>query len=1183
MPLDDDAFLDAWLDRALRERAEGRELDLAEALAERPALESELGRLQQFAGTIAVVAAERTPLVPGYELLAEIGRGATGVVYLARQRELGRSVALKLLAPAIGASPRGRSRFRSEARAIAKLAHPHVVRVHEIIERDGLLAFAMEWIDGGSLAHVIEGLAENLRTATTRDVHALLGGTNDGPEEPYLVFACRTLAAIARAVHTAHEQGLVHRDLKPSNILLRRDGTALLADFGLAHDAEQSLGTESGSFLGTAAFAAPEQLRAARGEDFEPDARSDVYALGATLDAALRGAPSFRSRDPLGVLHELERGFPPLRSARPDLPRELATIVAVATEPEPARRYPTAAAFAEDLERFLAFRPIAARPPSVARKLQLRWTRHRRAIALGALLVAVTLAASSVVGGELWRQREEERARPERIAEALRLARLALLDARSGERAYVLVHGITGGLEAPAAQLGDALAHYDRALQLAPEDHALRAERELVAAHSQRREISSVRPVFLDGLRHYLRGEHAQCIEAWRELDIAQDPFVEAALGQVHLQRDEADLAYPRLLVAAREFPRAGFLWVELADAAQRVGDVERALAWLAHARAVGGLDPFETDARVEAECLARQGEHERARALFEHMRKQHRAPNARRRYALYLEDRGELEEAAVVAFEAWELGPRSKPFRTAVMRIHERWWADLDIRNREDALLPMFQGRSDQCERIAEVIALLRKNRESTTRAASFASPAVQRLSLREHTLIAEVASMLLSSRPSPSSARAPELARWAIGWNGRFHGTTWRLVGSVFLASLTIATTPKPTYAQGAWVLETQIQLNSHFQGSLVATSLEYLPDRGTLIVGVGNTSGLGNSGGDFAEFTTSGSLLRTIRLSPRNVFPNGFAIDNGGLSIDAGGNLWYVNGLLSTPNENLYRFELSGTVSAIIGPNPIIEATAMAIDPAQGDFLVVQYSPATRIQSLTRLDRTTGAVLANTALPTGIIGPGDAGLAYNPLTGSFAIAGEFAPLDGIIHSMDPTGTTLTPYFNTGLTQGISGIAFDGPGQRMFVLSRGTTNTISIYRISAATATTIGAGCTGSSGIPILSPHSAPTLGNPTFGLRLDLALPGATAILLLSSGQLPLSWGGPCTSYPAPPWLSLTMPVTASGDALLPLPVPNAPFFLGASLVGQFLVIDPAGAFPVAPGVGIAFSNALQITVG
>ncbi|MBK9385527.1 MAG: protein kinase [Planctomycetes bacterium] len=1178
MPLDDDAFLDAWLDRALRARAEGRELDLAEALAERPALESELARLQELAGAIAVVEAERTPLVPGYELLSEIGRGACGVVYLARQRELGRAVALKLLAPSIGASPRGRSRFRSEARAIAKLAHPHVVRVHEIIERDGLLAFAMEWIDGGSLAHVIEGLGGKLRSATTRDVIALLGGANDGPEEPYLVFACRTLAAIARAVHAAHEQGLVHRDLKPSNILLRRDGTALLADFGLAHDAAQSLGTESGSFLGTAAFAAPEQLRAARGEDFEPDARSDVYALGATLDAALRGAPAFRSRDPLGVLHELERGFPPLRSARPDLPRELGTIVAVATEPEPARRYPTAAAFAEDLERFLAFRPIAARPPSLARKLHLRWARHRRAIALGALLVAVTLAASIVVGGELWRQREEERGRPERLAEKVRLARLALLDARSGERAYILVHGISGDLEAPDPQLGEALLHYERALELAPDDHALRAERELVADHAQKRATSGELPPFLDGLRHYLRGEHAACIEAWRELDIAHEPFVEAALGQLLLQRDQADRAYPRLLVAAREFPQAGFLWVELADAAQQCRDHERALLWIQEARRRGGLDPFETDRRVEADVLAQRGEAEAARAIFKELRRNRMAPNARRHYALFLERMGELDEAAQVAWEAWKLGPRSTSFRTTVTRIHELWWAGLDTRSRAEAIKSMFQGHLDEGERLAEVIALLRANRESTTRASGSTSLKAQKLPLREYAPIAEVASMLSSSRAASSSAHATCLARWTIAWSESRQRAPWRLCGSLLLAMLASGATS--SYGQQNWTLERRILLSPMFPGSLLATSIEYLPSRCTLVVGVGNTAGIGNSGGDLAEISTTGNLLRTFRISPR---PTGFVIDNGGLAIDPIGSLWYANGLASTIREPLRQLALNGTVVASITPNAISEATAMAIDPSSSDFLVVDYSTGTGPQRLMRLAPTTGALIASTPLPTSIIGPGDAGLSFNPFTNTYAIAGEAGTSNGIIYSMNATATTFTPYFNTGLTQGISGIAFDGPGQHMFVLARGTTKSISVYSLSAATATPIGTGCTGSSGIPILSPCSAPTLGNTSFGLRLDQALPGATAILLLSSGQLPLSWGGTCTSYPAPPWSNLTTQTTATGDALLPLPVPNAPIFLGASLVGQFLVIDPAGAFPVAPGVGISFSNALQITVG
>jgi len=204
-------------------------------------------------------------------------------------------VALKVLPGGIGLSPRARERFLSEARAIAKLRHPNIVAVHDVTQREGVCAYAMEWVDGTSLAALIEEPAalstrrgtrsgetgnlvmEQIR-ATPRDESGAI--RDDSP----VVFFAKIGLAIARALAVVHKAGLLHRDVKPSNILLRRDGTPLLADFGLVKDAESSLHTQEGRFAGTVAYAPPEQLR---GESDALDPRSDVYALGVTLFHAL--------------------------------------------------------------------------------------------------------------------------------------------------------------------------------------------------------------------------------------------------------------------------------------------------------------------------------------------------------------------------------------------------------------------------------------------------------------------------------------------------------------------------------------------------------------------------------------------------------------------------------------------------------------------------------------------------------------------------------------------------------------------------------------------------------------------------------------------------------------------------------------------------------------------------------
>jgi serine/threonine-protein kinase len=222
-------------------------------------------RLARIAGVVAVLGPLRPPEVLGYDFLAELGRGATGTVFLARQRGLLRPVALKVLHPALAASPVGRARFRSEAQALARVRHPNVVQIFDVVDAGGVCAYAAEWVDGRSLAGAL----------------ANPGSPVSGGAEPDHMRWIKVAIAIGRALDAVHQAGLFHRDLKPSNILLRGDGTPLLSDFGLAHEAEATHATMIGTFVGTVAYAAPEQLR---GDHARVGARADVFGLGATLD-----------------------------------------------------------------------------------------------------------------------------------------------------------------------------------------------------------------------------------------------------------------------------------------------------------------------------------------------------------------------------------------------------------------------------------------------------------------------------------------------------------------------------------------------------------------------------------------------------------------------------------------------------------------------------------------------------------------------------------------------------------------------------------------------------------------------------------------------------------------------------------------------------------------------------------
>jgi serine/threonine-protein kinase len=367
-PLPDDPQLAVLLDQYLEQLHAGQRPDRAALSSEHPGLGPLLDCLDALdslapaapdpdAGTI-----ESLPRDFGqYELLSEIGRGGMGVVYLAHQRGLERRVAIKMILSANLASAEHVRRFQAEARAAARLSHPHIVSIHEVGQVHGQHYFTMDYVAGQSLA---QRLAQGRLELPT---------------------ALRLMLDVSRAVAHLHSQAIIHRDLKPSNILLDAEGRPYVTDFGLAKVfAPGSDATTTGVIAGTPSYMSPEQASAQRSL-IGP--ASDVYGLGAILYELLTGVPPFREETPLDTLLQvLGRDPVPPRSLDPRIPRELEMLCLKCLAKSPGDRYPSAAALADDLERFLGGEPLAIQPPHLGQRVW-RWARRRPALAshLGAL------------------------------------------------------------------------------------------------------------------------------------------------------------------------------------------------------------------------------------------------------------------------------------------------------------------------------------------------------------------------------------------------------------------------------------------------------------------------------------------------------------------------------------------------------------------------------------------------------------------------------------------------------------------------------------------------------------------------------------------------------------------------------------------------------------------------------
>lgn len=424
-----DVELARVLEMCLADIEAGRPVHAEELLAEHPdiaeRLQTCLDALNLVQQATAELSGERLepalPAVVGrlgdFDNIREVGRGGMGVVYEAKQISLGRRVALKVLPFAATLDPRQLQRFLMEAQAAAILHHVHIVPIYSVGCERGVHYYAMQFIEGQTLAEAIAELRRNLvqpidnlepgskvpagGSAPTVPIAALV--TERSAESPaYFRAVARLGVQAAEALEHAHQLGVIHRDIKPANLLLDRAGDLWITDFGLARLRSHVEITMSGDAVGTLRYMSPEQALAKRAL---VDHRTDIYSLGSTLYELLTLQPAYPGTDREEVLRRLAEGEPPApRRLNRFVPVELETIVLHAMAQEPERRYASAQDLADDLTRFLEHRPVRAVRPGLKERL-MKWAwRHRTMLGTAAVVATLAVVGLAAMTLQLWHE-----------------------------------------------------------------------------------------------------------------------------------------------------------------------------------------------------------------------------------------------------------------------------------------------------------------------------------------------------------------------------------------------------------------------------------------------------------------------------------------------------------------------------------------------------------------------------------------------------------------------------------------------------------------------------------------------------------------------------------------------------------------------------------------------------------
>ncbi|WP_406700938.1 protein kinase [Singulisphaera sp. Ch08] len=463
-----DETLAHWVAELAERLEKGEPVDLNELAEAYPEQAEELNRIlptiQRMASFGKAVAFTPDPIrttnrsapedglgkLGDFRLLREVGRGGMGIVYAAEQISLQRRVALKILPLAAALDPRRHQRFLLEARAAACLHHTHIAPVHAVGSERGVPYYAMQFIDGCTLTQVLQELrgrasgadhgTSPASSARLRELASAFVRSPDGASpagsgtEPstslgtsnrdraYIRSVAERGRQAAEALDHAHSRGILHRDIKPANLMIDVEGHLWITDFGLAQIQGDSRLTLTGDILGTLRYMSPEQALAKRAVI---DGRTDLYSLGATLYELLALQPVFDGGDRTEILRKIAQEEPtPLHKLNPAVPPDLETIILKTLAKDPSGRYATAKDLTDDLDRFLASRSIAARPPGRWERLE-KWARRNCAVVIPATLFAA-FALLSLAGGLIWsnhwlrRHNEQLRTEQGRVEETSR-------------------------------------------------------------------------------------------------------------------------------------------------------------------------------------------------------------------------------------------------------------------------------------------------------------------------------------------------------------------------------------------------------------------------------------------------------------------------------------------------------------------------------------------------------------------------------------------------------------------------------------------------------------------------------------------------------------------------------------------------------------------------------------------